>query len=321
MISDQSKSRHASTSREIEFALATREELWFRGRCIERIFGHGVAVHRGHRIEADNRADPDLVKIAGEQLSALREVAVTIQDASVRAVASARRVGGVTVTEGAMTVTMRHVSIVTSANWAPGDAAALREFVGTEARMEARELPIVWKNGSAAVLLHEAAGHAAEHSAPRVDWPEWLRVSDEPWFEVDDCGHAARRTNLLREKPASMRRETFRDVPLRRMSSLVVRQHGAPFAIPDERIEVYLVAGGQYDALTDSVAVHVEIADEVAGRRTRRLKPFTIRKSRSAIAQALAGAAGDPIRYPGVICSREGQEIVVGSYAPLMVTR
>ncbi len=319
MISDQTDSRRAS-SRDFEFALATREELWVRGRCMERIAGHGIAVHRGRRIEASDRAVPELVSRAGEELDTLREVAKTLADARVRAVATARRVGGVTVTEGAMTVTMRHVSIVTSAKWAPGDAAALREFVGTEARMEARDLPIVWKNGSAAVLLHEAAGHAAEHSAPRVEWPEWLRVADEPSFTVDDCGRSVRATNLLRDQPASMRRETFRDVPLRRMSSLVVRQHNAPFTIPDERIEIYLVAGGQYDPLTDSVAVHVEIADEVSGRRTRRLRPFTIRKSRREVARSLAGAAGDPIRYPGVICSREGQEIIVGSHAPLVVT-
>ena len=29
---------------------------------------------------------------------------------------------------------------------------------------------------------------------------------------------------------------------------------------------------------------------------------------------------GPPLRYPGVICSREGQELYVPSFAPLMVT-
>ncbi len=311
----------ARSTREVEFAIATRDELWFHGRCIGRLLTHGVARQRGRRIEATDRADADLVRMCGEQLESLRDAANKIPDAHVRAVVSVRRVGDVVITETTMTVTMRHVSIVTSADFASGDAAALREFVGTEPKVDYRELPIVWKNGSAAVLLHEAVGHAAEHSAAAVEWPDWLRVSDEPSFPVDDCGSPSPSSDLLREKPASMRRETFRDVPLRRMSTFVARQQQAPFEIPGERIEVYLVAGGKYDALTDIVTVHVEIADEVSGRRTRRLRPFTISNQRRTIAQSLAGAAGDPIRYPGVICSREGQEISVGSFAPLMVTR
>ena len=47
---------------------------------------------------------------------------------------------------------------------------------------------------------------------------------------------------------------------------------------------------------------------------------LTIRATRSDIARSIVGATGDPIRYPGVICSREGQELFVGSYAPLIVT-
>src|SRR5438067_1789349 len=42
---------------------------------------------------------------------------------------------------------------------------------------------------------------------------------------------------------------------------------------------------------------------------------------REQIAASIAGAIGEPIHYPGVICSREGQELAVGSFAPVMVTR
>jgi hypothetical protein len=42
--------------------------------------------------------------------------------------------------------------------------------------------------------------------------------------------------------------------------------------------------------------------------------------SRQAIARALIGAEGHPQRYPGVICSREGQELFVASHAPVLLT-
>jgi hypothetical protein len=310
----------ALSPRDVEYSIASRDELWLRGRCVERLLSHGVARHRGHRIEASDRADPELVRMSGEQLEALRSTASGIADGRVRAVATARRIGSAIITETTMTITMRHVSIVTSAEFAPRDAAALRQLVATEARMEYRNLPIVWKNGSAAVLLHEAVGHAAEHNAGGVEWPWWLRVSDEPTYLVDDCGNTARCTDLLSESPASLRRESFRDVPLRRMSTVVVRQQQAPFELADERIEVHLVAGGNYDALTDTVTVNVEIAELVTGGASRRIRPFAMRRSRRAVAESLAGATGEPVRYPGVICSREGQEIMVGSYAPVMVT-
>ena len=42
--------------------------------------------------------------------------------------------------------------------------------------------------------------------------------------------------------------------------------------------------------------------------------------SRAEIAASLSGASGEPIRYPGVICSREGQELYVASHAPVIIT-
>jgi hypothetical protein len=147
----------------------------------------------------------------------------------------------------------------------------------------------VWQNGSAAVLLHEAIGHASEHGAGPVTWPAWLSV----------------------DAPLASRRETFRDVPLPRMTHLIARQSGAPFALPDERIDVQLVAGGAYDPLTDLVTIDIAASN---------IGAFTIQRTRTEIAASLAGATGDPIRYPGVICSREGQELFVASHAPVIVT-
>lgn len=294
------------TSQAYEFAIASRDELWLFGGCVESRLSHGRARHHDGRIDADDAFDRELVAACEEDLAALRRDVVT--DARVRLVASARRVRGIVLREATMTITIAGVSVVTRS------ASILRELLTLPSATEEfdPDRPLVWRNGSAAVLLHEAAGHAAEHEARPLAWPAWLSVRDEPPFAVDDCGEETRATDLLREPPSCMRRESFRDVPLRRMSALVARQHGAPFEVPSGAIDVHLVAGGSYDPLTDLVTVTVAVSS--AG-------PFTLRRSRAEIAASIAGAAGEPIAYPGVICSREGQEIAVASSAPVMVTR
>jgi hypothetical protein len=93
------------------------------------------------------------------------------------------------------------------------------------------------------------------------------------------------------------------------MTNLVARGNHA--FEPRDAIEVFLVAGGSYDPLTDVVTIDVAVSTAGA---------FTISKSRREIAASVGGASGEPIAYPGVICSREGQELVVGSAAPVMVT-
>jgi hypothetical protein len=82
--------------------------------------------------------------------------------------------------------------------------------------------------------------------------------------------------------------------------------------MPADATEIDLVAGGSYDPLTDTVTIHVAASSAGA---------FTLRRTRAEVAASLAGAFGEPLRYPGVICSREGQELAVGSFAPVMITR
>ena len=118
-----------------------------------------------------------------------------------------------------------------------------------------------------------------------------------------------------------MRRASFRDVPLMRMRELVATQHDAPFELPARRIEVQLVEGGAYEPLTETVTLHIASADLIDGDDVVALEPFAIRDSRTAIARSLIGATGESLRYPGVICSREGQELFVASHAPVLVTR
>ncbi len=260
------------------FRIATRDELWSHGRLLESRLSHGEAIEDELGIVATDARDVALVALAEAELVKLRDAMP--RDARVRLVAEVST-DGVSAT---MTVRVGNRSIVTDAEHVTADL----ECGGKAAAFKAAAEPphsILWKNGTAAVLLHEAFGHPMEHGHPPIDWPTWLHI---------DLG--------LRR-----RRATFRDVPLTRMSHVLVTQTNAPFSLPENAIEVTHVDGGAYDPLTEIVTL--QIGD------------FEYRATRREVAQSLAGATGDPIRYPGVICSREGQELVVPSLAPVMVTR
>ena len=274
------------------FAIAAREELWSAGRLLESRLLHGEAIDHGHRIDATDSADELLLALCNRQLDELRSAAAALT-LPVRLVSRA----ATDETTAAIVVTRNGISVVTTPEHLHDDLALIPSRAGT-AVADWRELPLVWRHGSAAVLLHEAVGHAAEHDAPPVAWPAWLSV----------------------DVPLAMRRESFRDVPLRRMTTLVAGQSGAPFALPPAYIEVVLVAGGSYEPLDDTVSLAIVAASLVDGGTTEPLAPFAIHATRAEIARAVNGATGVPLRYPGVVCSSEGQELIVGSYAPLMVT-
>ena len=271
------------------FAIASRDELWLRGALVESRLTHGEARQRGYVIEASDTRDERLIRACDDAVDAARTSVAALREARVRVVVRATRENDAEAVETTITVAIGGLSVVTTPADALHDYELLRALAGSTPAATIGPLPIVWQNGSAAVLLHEAVGHASEQGAAAVPWPPWLSV----------------------EAPLAARRQTFRDVPLPRMTHLIARQSGAPFALPDERIEVQLIAGGAYDPLTDAVTINVAVS--TAG-------PFTIRRTRAQIAASLSGAAGEPVRYPGVICSREGQELYVASHAPVMIT-
>jgi hypothetical protein len=274
------------------FAIASREELWSRGRLIERRLDHGEAFEDEHGLIARDVADSALVAACDAAMDELR--AHIIDDARVRLIAEAGT-DGLTKT---ITVTMNTLSIVTTPDHFAQDVALLRNAGVPPAGPGAsrRRLPFLWQHGSAAVLLHEAVGHPLEHGHAPLVLPPWLAV----------------------DVPLRRRRATFKDIPLLRMTDVIARQSDAPFMIPEERIEVSLVDGGAYDPLTQVVTLRIAAALLVEGNTITPLAPFTITEGRENI--AFLGATGEPLRYPGVICSREGQELVVGSYAPLLLT-
>jgi len=273
------------------FAHAVREELWSRGRRVESRLSHGEAVEDANGITATDTRDDELVMLAEQELERLH--AVMPPDALVRLVAEAST-EAITAT---MTVRLNGLSIVTDPTHAATDIELLRErsaanrsagFQPAGPPASSRPvLPIVWKNGTAAILLHESHAHPLEHFLPPLPLPEWLHV----------------------EVPLQRRRATFRDIPLLRMQHVRVTQRDAPFALPEEHIEVHLIDSGAYDPLTDVVTLHIAASS---------VGPFTITEPRTSF--RFLGAEGEPQRYPGVICSREGQELVVASSAPTLIT-
>ena len=270
------------------FAHAVREELWSRGRLLEWRLAHGEAHEDDLGIVASDARDDSFVANAERELERLR--AAMPAGFTVRLVAESGTEG----TTGTITVRHGPLSIVTTPDHVEEDlrllhsAAAPRSAGFQPAATPASSRPaLLWQNGSAAVLLHELLGHPLEHGVQPIELPQWLQV----------------------DIPLSMRRATFRDVPLLRMQHVHASHRDAPFQLPEERIEIALLDGGTYDPLTDTVMLRIAASS---------IGPFTIHEPRERF--VITGAHGEPVRYPGVICSREGQELVVGSVAPVILT-
>jgi hypothetical protein len=294
--------------------MVRRDELWVRGVINESRLNRGQAISRGREISARNVIDDAalqarLRETCDAEMERMHRTIAPMLDARVRGVVTATTED----LESTVAITIDGVSIVTATDAAMEDYQTLKSLLRPPATRHPPPAPIVWRNGSAAVLLHEAIGHAAEHGHAPLQWPSWLRARD-----LTGDGRSA--DVLSAEMPLAIRRESFRDVPMQRMTNLVIEQIAAPFELPDPRIEVHLVAGGAYEPLTETVTIDVAIADLVTQGEMHRIPRFVIRGSRHAVSRALMGATGDPIRYPGVICSREAQEIFVASHAPVVVT-
>jgi hypothetical protein len=223
-----------------------------------------------------------------------------------------------------------HVSIVSTPRSLRADISRLAAILASRPTRHARVdgLPLVWSGGSAALLLHEALGHPSERGASSVRWPKWLEVSDSPGLEgighlaADDFGRPVSHRDLTRgERPSALRRWSFRDTPIVRMSNLRVAGTGPPMPLPSPRVEIHLVEHGFWDPLAEEVTIRVSLAEIVDDEDRALLPRFTLRATRSELAARIEGWFGPETRYPGVICSDEGQALPVGSSAVGLVSR
>ncbi|MBK5260811.1 MAG: hypothetical protein JJE51_14570 [Thermoanaerobaculia bacterium] len=310
-----------------EFFLVTREEIWTGGpkkTLLEERLSHGAAREEAGIVAASDERDDELLALCNERIVSARELLPFLAGARVRIVVAARRAGAFTRTGVTMVLGIGQQAVVSTPLTAPADYERASRAASSKPKGEIdyRGIPIVWRGGSASVLLHEAAGHPAEcGGAKAAKWPTWLSVHDEPEIEIDDSGNRCGIANLLAgEQPRAWRRASFSDLPLKRMSNVVVRQSNAPFELSPKRIEIDLVSAGHYDVLNDVVTIAVSAAELVDGRSRRTLAPFRIIETRACVAAALSGSEGEAIRYPGVVCSSEGQELVAGSHAPVVTT-
>jgi len=189
------------------------------------------------------------------------------------------------------------------------------------------EVPILWRGGSASVLFHELIGHRSQTERRPLEWPRWLTVSDQPFAEglgrmiVDDTGVSPRAALLTRgQELKCRRRQSFRDMPLIRMTNLICETAGLPLRVPEQRIEVWLVDHGSYDADSDRVGLHIALADHVDGGVRRRIPPHRFEAGSEEILTALMGGRGPLTRYPGIVCGDEGQRVPVGSWSMELLT-
>ena len=287
-----------------EFAVVTRDELWSlaeRPTLLERRLIHGIAEQRGSEITASDARDEacDRASEAAMDGARARMLGAGVTTGLLRIVASSRNEGALR-TGVICTLAMRGMSVVSDPEHYAADAALLERCARSqgEEEVDPRALPVVWRNGSAAVLFHEAVGHAAEFGHEPLDLPPGFRV----------------------EAPLAMRRASFTDAPLLRMEHVRVWYGGDETRIPPRRIEVNLVAGGHYETLTQVVTVRVASAELVDRTGARAVKPFSVTAHRRELVRSIRGALGPVERYPGVVCSREGQDLFVASFAPVIVT-
>jgi hypothetical protein len=205
----------------------------------------------------------------------------------------------------------------------------LLESGGAGLRAEPRDLPLAWLRGTGAILFHEALGHPAEAGATRLEWPDWLRVMDDPShqglgrMEFDDVGRSVAPVDLTRGgRLTTARRESYRDEPLVRMTNVVVStvdSRPAPL-LPDPRLEALLLGGGRWDPVSDEISIRVIRARRVVSNVASAVAPFTWRARRETIPSLLLRGGGPILAYPGVACGDEGQRVPVGSFAPTILT-
>ena len=227
------------------FAIASRDELWLRRRAdgVAADAWRGDAARRS-RSRRVTRAMTARARVRVRHRCGARDRA-SLRDARVRVVVRATRENDVEPVETTMTIAIDGVSVVTTPSNALADYELLHRARNGSGAVARSDRLAEWI-GARCCCTRRSAMPANTMRAP-VAWPAWLSI-DAPL--VPPARDVSRRSAAAHD--ASHR-----------------AQNDAPFALPDERIEVQLVAGGAYDPITDVVTIDVAVSS--AG-------PFTIRR-------------------------------------------
>jgi hypothetical protein len=213
---------------------------------------------------------------------------------------------------------------------------------------------------AAAVLLHELVGHPLEGDLLLRGASPWhgrtgerltslaLSVSDDPTrtdlpgsFSADDEGEPGQSRELLAHgviagvladrqsaaalgvAPGNARRATVHAHPRPRISNLVARA-ADPLPHPPRReatIEVSALASGTLEPASGAILLQVRTSYALRrGERARRLAPFTLVGSLSAVCEGLLAAAEPtlPATEPGW-CAKDGEIVPTGAVAPWLL--
>src|SRR5205085_9651363 len=127
-----------------------RDERWERGVLAESRQSQGEAVTRGRQILARDKLDDRALRDACDaEMDRVRRAIEPFRDARVRGVVTATPLG----LEATISITIAGVSVVTSPDRAAADYQMLKSLLRPSGTARPSAAQIVWRNGSAAVLL------------------------------------------------------------------------------------------------------------------------------------------------------------------------
>lgn len=223
----------------------------------------------------------------------------------------------------------------------------------------AGEMPVIMDNKLTGVFMHEALGHSVE--ADHVLYGEsilkgklgeeiayeGLIVADDPtiefshgYYRYDDEGMESKRTEIIKDgvlvsylhtretagrleamPTSNARAASYSEVPLVRMSNIVIEEGDWNFNDMREDIPFGIYAKGMRGGQVDTVRGEFQFSAEEAfliekGALSKRLKNVSLSDRTLDVLKNIDAVGNDKKRGSIGFCSKDGQEVPVSEYAP-----